>query len=78
MTVASTGEVYLLLGSFRLADGAAVVEFHMNGNIAETIRFELPQFSASGERISPSYMSAGAPGLLVLVSGDGKVAEYQL
>ncbi|MGO4880574.1 MAG: hypothetical protein ACLP59_07110 [Bryobacteraceae bacterium] len=70
------GRIFLLLGHYKSAEGAAVVSFHMNGNLFETIRYRVPRLSEGAEFMVPSYLTVYSGDTMVMVSGDGKVAEY--
>lgn len=72
------GRIFLLLGHYKSAEGAAVVSFHMNGNLFETIRYRVPRVSENAEFMVPSYLTVYGGDTMVMVSGDGKVAEYPL
>jgi len=76
--VAPSGQICLLLGHYRLSEGAAVVSFHMNGNLFQTIRYKLPDFPNGSGLMAPSSMAIYEGTTMVLAGGDGKVAEYPL
>jgi hypothetical protein len=83
VAVSSNGEVWALIGHYRLADGAAVLNFHVNGNLSATVRCVLPQFAdeknpnnQTGEMVPLLIRSIGS--MLVLASASGKVALYAL
>jgi hypothetical protein len=75
---APDGQIFLLLGHYKLLEGIAVVAFHMNGNLFQTVRYKVPRFPNEPELMNPSSMAIYKGATMVLVSGDGKVAEYPL
>ena len=75
---APDGQIYLLLGHYNLSEGAAVVSFHMNGNLFQTIRYKLPRFPNQPEPMTPASMAIYNGATMILASADGKVAEYPL
>jgi hypothetical protein len=79
VAAAPDGTLYLLLGNYRLTEGAPVVSFHMNGNVAETKRYELPRSErVPDERMIPTHITVSDASTLILVSARGKVAVYPL
>jgi hypothetical protein len=50
----------------------------MNGNLFETIRYRVPRVPENAEFMVPSYLTVYGGDTMVMVSGDGKVAEYPL
>jgi hypothetical protein len=80
--VSSGGEVFALISHFRLSDGAAVLNFHVNGNMPGTVRCVLPTFDSDKTKTNPTgamvprFLSAGIGSALVLASYSGKVALY--
>jgi hypothetical protein len=77
------GQVVVLLGHYRLSEGAPLLYFHMNGNLVETIRCKLPQFADErsannpGGEMIPLFVGGGSASSVTLVSASGKVAVYR-
>jgi hypothetical protein len=75
------GDVYVIAGRLRMADGAPLSRFNSLGALIESFRCALPTFESMKDQENPEgYMvpySVGLGGhMLFLVSGQGQVAAY--
>ncbi len=80
-TSSPDGDIYVIAGTYKMADGAPVSHFDSQGKLIEAIRCYLPTFDAArNPDNAEGYMLANMVGVgqnvLVLVSPAGHVATY--